>query len=149
MKHARATSRPYAKYRSTCIEHYLWRRGRVRLWQIDHGLWHRRLFGPKWQDRGGSIEFQGRELVRRSEAELRKLRGDQIAMVYQDPMQALNPSMRIGDQMSEVLIVHRNIPKAEAEAKCVQMLERVYMPDPANVMRRYPHQLSAGSSSAL
>ncbi|MGD8519452.1 MAG: ATP-binding cassette domain-containing protein, partial [Anaerolineae bacterium] len=56
---------------------------------------------------GGSIKFQGRELVGRSQEELRKLRGDQIAMVYQDPMQALNPSVTIGDQLAEVLTVHR------------------------------------------
>jgi peptide/nickel transport system ATP-binding protein len=67
--------------------------------------------------------FQGRDLVGRSEAELRRIRGDQIAMVYQDPMQALNPSMRIGDQMAEVLIVHRGMSQVEAEQKCIQMLE--------------------------
>jgi peptide/nickel transport system ATP-binding protein len=97
----------------------------------------------------GSILFQGRELVGRSEEELRRIRGDQIAMVYQDPMQALNPSMRIGDQMSEVLIVHRSMKKPDAETKCVEMLERVHMPDPANVMRRYPHQLSGGQQQRI
>jgi peptide/nickel transport system ATP-binding protein len=64
-------------------------------------------------------------------------------------MQALNPSMRLGDQMSEVLIVHRGMKKQSAEAKCVQMLERVYMPDPANVMRRYPHQISGGQQQRV
>ena len=62
----------------------------------------------------GQILFQGRDLVGRSEEELRQIRGDQISMVYQDPMQALNPSMRIGDQMAEVLVVHRDMSKAEA-----------------------------------
>ncbi len=97
----------------------------------------------------GSILFQGRELIGRSEEELRRIRGDQIAMVYQDPMQALNPSLRIGDQLSEVLIVHRNMAKADAEAKCIQMLDRVYMADPANVMQRYPHQLSGGQQQRV
>jgi peptide/nickel transport system ATP-binding protein len=97
----------------------------------------------------GEILFQGRDLVGRSEEELRRIRGDQIAMVYQDPMQALNPSMRIGDQMSEVLIVHRDLSKEDAEHKCVQMLERVYMPDAENVMRRYPHQLSGGQQQRV
>src|SRR5262245_35973499 len=73
----------------------------------------------------GSIKFLGQELVGRSSEELRRLRGDQIAMVYQDPMQALNPSMRLGDQMKEVLTVHRGIGEAEAEKKCISMLERV------------------------
>ncbi|MDY7078970.1 MAG: ABC transporter ATP-binding protein [Chloroflexota bacterium] len=97
----------------------------------------------------GSIMFQGQDLVGRSQSELRKIRGDRIAMVYQDPMQALNPSMRLGDQMTEVLIVHRDMDKKAAEDKCIQMLERVYMPDPANVMQRYPHQISGGQQQRV
>jgi peptide/nickel transport system ATP-binding protein len=97
----------------------------------------------------GSIKFQGKELVGVTGEELRRLRGDQIAMVYQDPMQALNPSMRLGDQMSEVLTVHRGISKQEADDMCVDMLERVYMPDAANVMKRYPHQISGGQQQRV
>ena len=97
----------------------------------------------------GSIKFQGQELVGKKGEELRRLRGDQIAMVYQDPMQALNPSMRIGDQMKEVLTVHRGMDDKEAEEYCIEMLERVYMPDPANVMRRYPHQISGGQQQRV
>ena len=63
----------------------------------------------------GHIKFQGQDLVGRSEEDLRQLRGDQIAMVYQDPMQALNPSMKLGDQMKEVLTVHRLMDEDEAE----------------------------------
>ena len=98
---------------------------------------------------GGSILFQGQELRGRSEEELRRLRGDQIAMVYQDPMQALNPSLRIGDQLSEVLIVHRDLSKEAAYEKCIDMLRRVYMPDPEAVMLRYPHQLSGGQQQRV
>ncbi|MFH1927868.1 MAG: ABC transporter ATP-binding protein [Chloroflexota bacterium] len=97
----------------------------------------------------GSILFQGQELRGRSESDLRRLRGDQIAMVYQDPMSALNPSMRIGDQMNEVLIVHRGMKKKDANQKCVEMLRRVYMPDPEAVMERYPHQLSGGQQQRV
>ncbi len=97
----------------------------------------------------GQILFQGQELVGCSQEELRRIRGDQIAMVYQDPMQALNPSMRLGDQMSEALMVHRNMAKGEAEEKCVAMLKRVYMPDPESVMRRYPHQISGGQQQRV
>ncbi|MBC8450334.1 MAG: ABC transporter ATP-binding protein, partial [Chloroflexi bacterium] len=68
---------------------------------------------------------------------------------YQDPMQALNPSMRLGDQMAEVLTVHRGMKKKDAEEKCIEMLKRVYMPDPANVMRRYPHQISGGQQQRV
>jgi peptide/nickel transport system ATP-binding protein len=98
---------------------------------------------------GGSIKFQGQELVGRTQAELRRLRGDQIAMVYQDPMQALNPSVTIGDQLAEVLTVHRGIPKSEAWEKSISMLERVYMPDATNVMNRYPHQISGGQQQRV
>jgi peptide/nickel transport system ATP-binding protein len=98
---------------------------------------------------GGSIKFQERELVGRSQAELRKLRGDQIAMVYQDPMQALNPSVTIGDQLAEVLTTHRGISKKEAWGKCIDMLDRVYMPDATNVMDRYPHQISGGQQQRV
>ncbi len=98
---------------------------------------------------GGSIKFQGRELVGSSEKDLRMIRGDQIAMVYQDPMQALNPSMVLGEQLSEVLTVHRGITKDDAWKKSIAMLERVYMPDAANVMKRYPHQISGGQQQRV
>ncbi len=97
----------------------------------------------------GSILFQGQELRGRAESDLRRLRGDQIAMVYQDPMSALNPSLRIGEQMNEVLIIHRGMKKEEANRKCVDMLNRVYMPDPEAVMIRYPHQLSGGQQQRV
>jgi peptide/nickel transport system ATP-binding protein len=107
------------------------------------------FLGANGRIAGGSIKFQGRELVGRSQKELSLIRGDQIAMVYQDPMQALNPSVIIGDQLSEVLTVHRHIAKSEAWEKSVAMLERVYMPDAANVMRRYPHQISGGQQQRV
>ncbi len=97
----------------------------------------------------GSIKFQGQELVGVKGEELRRLRGDQIAMVYQDPMQALNPSLRLGDQMSEVLTVHTGMEQEAAEKRCIEMLERVYMPDAANVMKRYPHQISGGQQQRV
>ena len=97
----------------------------------------------------GDILFQGQNLVGKSEGDLRKVRGDRIAMVYPGPMQALNPSMRLGDQLSEVLVVHRGMDQKTAEARCIQMLERVYMPDPANVMKRYPHQISGGQQQRV
>ena len=97
----------------------------------------------------GQIKFLGQDLVGQSGEELRRLRGDQIAMVYQDPMQALNPSLRLGDQMKEVLTVHRGMNNKEAEKRSIQMLERVYMPDPANVMKRYPHQVSGGQQQRV
>ncbi len=97
----------------------------------------------------GSIKFMGEELVGKTGEALRELRGNRIAMVYQDPMQALNPSMRLGDQMKEVLTYHQNIRNSDAEARCIAMLEMVHMPDPANVMRRYPHQISGGQQQRV
>jgi peptide/nickel transport system ATP-binding protein len=66
----------------------------------------------------GTIKFQGKNLVGKRGEELRRLRGDQIAMVYQDPMQSLNPSMQLGKQMKEVLTVHQGLSSAEAQKKC-------------------------------
>lgn len=97
----------------------------------------------------GKILFQGENLVGRDPEELRQLRGDQIAMVYQDPMQALNPSMRLGDQLREVLTVHRGVSEEEAQERAVAMLKRVYMPDAENVMGRYPHQISGGQQQRV
>ena len=97
----------------------------------------------------GEIHFQGQSLVGRGAEELRKLRGDQISMVYQDPMTSLNPVLRVGEQMTEVLTVHRGISEAEARERCVTMLKRVYMPDPAKVMQRYPHQISGGQQQRI
>src|SRR5690349_8356098 len=97
----------------------------------------------------GDIVFQGESLVERSPDELRRLRGDQISMVYQDPMTSLNPVLRIGEQMIEVLTVHRGMRPDEARERCVEMLGRVYMPDPAKVLERYPHQISGGQQQRV
>jgi peptide/nickel transport system ATP-binding protein len=98
---------------------------------------------------GGDIVFQGKSLVGRSAEELRKLRGNQISMVYQDPMTSLNPVIRIGEQLSEVLTVHQGIGLEAARQKCVEMLRRVYMPDPEKVLERFPHQISGGQQQRV
>jgi len=97
----------------------------------------------------GDIIFQGQSLVGRSPEELRQLRGNQISMVYQDPMTSLNPVLRIGEQMTEVLTVHRGTALNEAREKCADMLGRVKMPDPKRVMERYPHQISGGQQQRV
>ena len=97
----------------------------------------------------GSIRFQDQDLVARSQEELKKLRGDRIAMVFQDPMQALNPSVRLGEQLAEVLTCHHDISHADAWEKSMQMLRRVNMPDVENVMIRYPHQISGGQQQRI
>ncbi|MBW2091050.1 MAG: ABC transporter ATP-binding protein [Deltaproteobacteria bacterium] len=97
----------------------------------------------------GSVRFEGHELIGLSQAELNNLRGDRIAMVYQDPMQALNPSMRLGEQLTEVLTGHRKASKEEAWERSVEMLKRVHMPDPEEVMKRYPYQISGGQQQRV
>ena len=107
------------------------------------------FLGPNGRITGGGVRFEGRELVGRSRRELMALRGDRVAMVYQDPMQALNPSMRIGDQLAEVLVCHQRMAKGEARDRSVRMLERVHMPDAGHIMRRYPHQISGGQQQRV
>ena len=93
---------------------------------------------------GGRILFRGEDMVQKSGRELNRIRGNRIAMVYQDPVAALNPSLRIGVQLTEVLMEHRASSGGEAWAECIRMLERVHMPDPPAVMKRHRHQLSGG-----
>ena len=107
------------------------------------------FLGPNGKITEGSVRFQGHELVGRSEAELKRLRGDRIAMVYQDPMQALNPSVRLGEQLTEVLTYHTDLNGNQAWERSVEMLRRVYMPDPGDVMKRYPHQISGGQQQRV
>ena len=97
----------------------------------------------------GDIRFQGESLVGRTEDELRHLRGNRIAMVFQDPMTSLNPVLRIGEQMAEVLTVHTSVSAADARTRAVEMLELVKMPDPQRVLERYPHQISGGQQQRI
>src|SRR5690606_2922500 len=98
---------------------------------------------------GGSIRYKGRELTTMREEELRRLRGAEIAMVYQEPMASLNPSMKIGDQLVEVPMCHEGIGRCEAQERAAGMLEAVRLPDPARVMASYPHQLSGGQQQRV
>jgi peptide/nickel transport system ATP-binding protein len=92
----------------------------------------------------GQIMFEGRDILGLSTRELQRLRGNRIAMVYQDPGAALNPTMTVGDQVAEVFAAHQELDRAQAFAAAVKMFERVRMPGAADVARRYPHQLSGG-----
>jgi len=97
----------------------------------------------------GSLKLLGKQLVNQTKKELNKLRGNQVSMVFQDPMQSLNPSMRLGEQMKEVLTTHFKISNDQAHKRCIEMLNKVYMPDPATVMKRYPHQISGGQQQRV
>ena len=97
----------------------------------------------------GRILFCGEDVVQKSVRELKQIRGNEIAMVYQDAMSALNPSLRIGRQLTEALVEHKVSRGVEAKAECTRMLERVHMPDPSAIMERYPHQLSGGQQQRV
>jgi peptide/nickel transport system ATP-binding protein len=92
----------------------------------------------------GSIRLDGDDLLTLPETALRQIRGRKIAMVYQEPGSALNPSMRIGEQVAEVFRFHQAASKAEAWVRAADMLEKVALPDVKWMMKRYPHQLSGG-----
>lgn len=92
----------------------------------------------------GSIEFAGRELVGLSDAGFAALRGDLVSMIFQEPMTALDPTMRVGRQVAEVLRLHQGAPAGMARARVLEMLDRVGLPDPGRISMSFPHQLSGG-----
>ena len=99
---------------------------------------------PNGYIEGGSILFQGQDLLQCSEAEMRKIRGNKIAMIFQEPMSSLNPVFKIGYQLGEALRLHQNIKGPENRRRCEEMLELVRVADPHKMLDRYPHELSGG-----
>ena len=97
----------------------------------------------------GSIRFEGRDMATLSDRERRAIRGSKIAMVYQEPMASLNPTMLIGRQLMEVPLIHDRVSKEEAHARALDMVKAVRLPDPERVMRAYPHQLSGGQQQRV
>jgi peptide/nickel transport system ATP-binding protein len=93
---------------------------------------------------GGTIRFEGRDILALPEAEMRQLRGRRIAMVFQEPMTALNPLRPIGDQIGEMFRTHTGLGRAEIDARILGLLDEVRIPDPRSAARAYPHELSGG-----
>ena len=93
---------------------------------------------------GGTISFEGRDLVRLPEEEIRKIRGCAISMIFQEPMTSLNPVFTVGEQVAEGIRQHEKVSRREAWDQAVEVLKRVKIPDPARRAREYPHQLSGG-----
>ncbi|OIP97376.1 MAG: peptide ABC transporter ATP-binding protein [Syntrophobacteraceae bacterium CG2_30_61_12] len=93
---------------------------------------------------GGRILFAGKDLVAIPEHEMRRIRGNQISMIFQEPMTSLNPVFRIGDQIAEVLELHEKLSKKEALARSVDLLQQVGIPSPQSRIADYPHQMSGG-----
>jgi peptide/nickel transport system ATP-binding protein len=92
----------------------------------------------------GSIKLAGRDLLKISEEEMRDVRGNEISMIFQEPMTSLNPVMTIGKQISEALILHRDMDRRQAMKRAIEMLDLVRIPEPAQRAKEYPHQLSGG-----
>ncbi len=99
---------------------------------------------PNGRIAAGEILYEGCDLARVSEKEIRRIRGNEISMIFQEPMTSLNPVYTIGFQIEEVLLKHRKLSRAEARRAAVEMLARVGIPDPASRLGDYPHQMSGG-----
>jgi peptide/nickel transport system ATP-binding protein len=93
---------------------------------------------------GGAIRFEGENLLDRSETEMEAVRGNDISMIFQEPMTSLNPLMTVGRQISESIVLHRGVSRREAVEQSVEMLRRVHIPEPERRLHAYPHQLSGG-----
>ncbi|MER8414688.1 MULTISPECIES: ABC transporter ATP-binding protein [unclassified Mesorhizobium] len=98
---------------------------------------------------GGKIKFQGKDMGELSDEELRSIRGNKIAMIYQEPMASLNPAMKVGQQLMEVPLIHDKVSKEEAHKRALDMVRAVKLPDPERMMRSYPHQLSGGQQQRI
>jgi ABC-type dipeptide/oligopeptide/nickel transport system ATPase component len=103
-----------------------------------------RLLQPPGRVAGGEIVFEGRDLLPLPEREMRRVRGARISLIFQEPMTALNPVMRVGDQIAEALTVHGQGSAGDARKRAVELLDAVHIPEAARRVRDYPHQLSGG-----
>src|SRR5437868_9611370 len=99
---------------------------------------------PAGRIEGGSVHFDGLDLVAMSESDIRDIRGKEIAMIFQDPMTSLNPVLTIGEQMVETIRAHRKVTVAEARARAIQLLGMVGIPKPETRLSSHPHQFSGG-----
>jgi len=97
----------------------------------------------------GEVIYKGRNLLEVEEIEMRKIRGKQISMVFQDPMTFLNPVMKVGDQIAESIMIHQGIEKKEAREQAMRLLESVLIPSPEIIVDYYPHQLSGGMKQRI
>jgi oligopeptide/dipeptide ABC transporter ATP-binding protein len=103
-----------------------------------------RLVDQPGKNAGGEIIFKGEDLLKKSEEEMRKIRGSEIAMIFQEPMTALNPVYTIGNQVMEAILIHQDVNEEEAKKKTVEMLDLVGIPDPEERFSEYPHEMSGG-----
>ncbi|MGR3615829.1 MAG: dipeptide ABC transporter ATP-binding protein [Paracoccaceae bacterium] len=98
---------------------------------------------------GGTIKFKGRDLSEMTAEELRDIRGNEIAMIYQEPMASLNPAMKIGKQLMEVPMIHEGVSEKEAYDRALEVVTDVRLPDPERILNSFPHQLSGGQQQRI
>ena len=98
---------------------------------------------------GGEISLDGRDLLRLPDVEMRRIRGNEISMIFQEPMTSLNPVLRIGDQIAEVLQLHQGDSKQQALEQAAELLIQVGISDPGRRLREYPHQFSGGQRQRI
>ncbi|MCG6113122.1 MAG: ABC transporter ATP-binding protein [Paracoccus sp.] len=98
---------------------------------------------------GGTIQLQGRDLLPLTQAQMRELRAARVAMIFQEPMTALNPVLRVGDQIMEVMELHTDMGTAERRRRAVAIMEQVHLPDVERIFKSYPHQLSGGQRQRI
>lgn len=98
---------------------------------------------------GGSIKFKGRDLGQMSDEQLRDIRGNEIAMIYQEPMASLNPAMKIGRQLMEVPMIHEKVSEKDAYQRALEVVKDVKLPDPERILKSFPHQLSGGQQQRI
>ena len=103
-----------------------------------------RLISPPGRVTAGEIVFDGTDLLKLNDEQMRRIRGRDIAMIFQDPMTSLNPVYTVGDQVSEAIQLHERVPHKQAWSNAIEMMKRVKIPDAAKRARDYPHQLSGG-----
>lgn len=103
-----------------------------------------RLVPPPGQIIGGEIEYRGQDLLKLTPKQMRRIRGNKISMIFQEPMSSLNPVLKIGEQMDEVIRLHQRVDKKTARECSIDMLRMVGLPRPELIVREYPHQLSGG-----
>lgn len=99
---------------------------------------------PPGKIEGGEINFHGQDLTKLSEKEMRKIRGNDISMIFQEPMTSLNPVYTVGDQIMEAIMLHKGVDRKEAKRQAIDMLQKVGIPLPEQRVDEYPHQLSGG-----
>ena len=100
---------------------------------------------PAGRYEDGQILFEGKDLLKLSEREMESIRGNEIAMIFQDPMTALNPTMRVGKQIMEVILTHKKgVSKEAAKQRAIELLAEVGIPDPERRFKQYPHEFSGG-----